>query len=294
MVKDNTTSRKAFVVFNTIVLLLIAVSCLVPYIHVLAVSLSSRQAVMGGAVTFWPIDFTLGSYQFVLQKRQFLSSAMISFERVLLGVTINMILVIMVAYPLSKDKRVFRSRTVYAWIFVFTMFFGVSLVPWYLTVRSLGLVDSIWALVLPTAVPVFNVTILLNFFRQLPRELEESAFIDGAGHFVTLFKIYIPASTPALATLTLFSIVTQWNSWFDGLIFMNMPDKYPLQTFMQTMLIQSNPQYMRSSNVRLLRLVSERTVRSAQIFLAALPVLIAYPFLQKYFIKGIVLGSVKG
>lgn len=294
MIRDNTPSRRVFVVFNTIILLLIATSCLVPYIHVLAVSLSSRQAAMSGVVTFWPVDLTFGSYQFVLQKHQFLSSAVISFERVLLGVSINMFLVTMVAYPLSKDKKVFKFRTIYAWIFVFTMFFGVSLVPWYLTVRSLGLIDSIWALVLPTAVPVFNVTILLNFFRQLPKELEESAFIDGAGHFTTLFKIYLPASTPALATLTLFSIVTQWNSWFDGLIFMNMPDKYPLQTFMQTMLIQSNPQFMRSSNVRLLRLVSERTVRSAQIFLAALPVLIAYPFLQKYFIKGIVLGSVKG
>jgi putative aldouronate transport system permease protein len=160
-------------------------------------------------------------------------------------------------------------------------------------IKATGLLDTIWALVLPGAVPVFSVILLLNFFRGLPRELEEAAFIDGADHFTTLVRIYLPLSTPALATLLLLTMVGHWNSWFDGLIFMNSPEHYPLQSYLQTIVIQKDFSTLTELNSEALKEISDRTVKAAQIFMGALPVLVVYPFLQKYFMKGIVLGSVK-
>ncbi|RAV20834.1 carbohydrate ABC transporter permease [Paenibacillus contaminans] len=275
-------------------LIALALLCVAPLVHILAVSLSAAWAAEAGDVLFWPVDFTWQSYEFVFTKPQFLASIMVTFKRVLLGVSLSMILTVMAAYPLSKEKGAFRFRTLYAWIFVFTILFSGGLIPWYMTIRAVGLLDSIWALVLPGAVPVFNIIILLNFFRGLPRELEESAFVDGAQHWTILFKIFIPLSKPALATLTLFSVVGHWNSWFDGLILMNSPDHYPLSSYLQTVVIGRDLSQMTAQEVMRLSQISDRTFKSAQIFVGALPVLLLYPFLQKYFVKGIVLGSVKG
>jgi putative aldouronate transport system permease protein len=155
------------------------------------------------------------------------------------------------------------------------------------------MIDSIWALILPTAVQVFSVTIMLNFLRGLPKELEESAFIDGAGHFTFLFRIALPLSLPALMTLSLFSIVFHWNSWFDGLIYINDDTNYPLQTFIQKSIVTDTLQFMRSNRASVMKAISTRTVRAAQILVSSVPVLIAYPFIQRYFMSGIVLGSVK-
>ena len=292
MIKDN-IGRKAFVSFNSIFLALVALSCLFPFIHVLSVSLSAPVAANSGEVSILPVGFSLKAYEFVLQKSEFIKALGVSFERILLGTPVYMLIIILVAYPLSKEVRDFRFRTVYAWFFVFTMFFGGGLIPWYIVIMKAGLLDSIWALILPGAVQVFSITILLNFFRELPKELIESAFLDGAGHWRVLFSIYLPISIPPLATLTLFTVVTHWNSWFDGLILMNSTDKYPLQTYMQTILIQVNPQFLASTNPEVLKNISEVTIKTAQIVIGALPVLILYPFLQKYFMKGIILGSVK-
>ncbi|MNR21163.1 Inner membrane ABC transporter permease protein YcjP [compost metagenome] len=153
--------------------------------------------------------------------------------------------------------------------------------------------DTIWALVLPTAVPVFNVILLLNFFRSLPKELEEAAFIDGAGHWTTAWRIYVPLSLPALATTTLFATVSHWNSWFDGLIFMNSAEHYPLQSYLQTIVVQQDITKMAATDLSQLLNINEQTAKAAQIFLGALPILLVYPFLQRFFIKGIVMGSVK-
>lgn len=168
------------------------------------------------------------------------------------------------------------------------------MIPWYMVIRQFGLLDSIWALILPGAVPVFSVILLLNFFREVPKELAEAAFIDGAGHWRTLLTIYVPLSKPALATLLLFSLVTNWNNWFDGLILMNNPDNYPLQTYIQTIAVQRSFSMMTREEIQQMAAISDRTLRSAQIFLGSLPIVVVYPFLQKYFVKGIVLGGVKG
>lgn len=155
--------------------------------------------------------------------------------------------------------------------------------------------DSIWALILPNAVPVFNVILLMNFFRGLPKEIEEAAFIDGAGHWTQILKIYLPLSTPAIATVTLFMTVGHWNGWFDGLIYMNSPKNYPLQSYLRTIIVEQEMTMLTSSEMlQSMNEISDRTLKAAQVFLAALPILAVYPLLQRYFMKGLVIGSIKG
>jgi ABC-type glycerol-3-phosphate transport system permease component len=178
------------------------------------------------------------------------------------------------------------------WLFVIGMVLNVGLVPWYLTISNYGLIDTFWALVLPTAVPVWNVIILMNFFRNVPKELDDAARIDGANPWQTLWNVYLPVSLPALATITLFSVVGHWNSFFDGLILMNNPDNYPLQTYIQQLVIADRAN-MHGGQAQLLSKLSNNTLNAAKLFIAMIPILLLYPFLQRYFIKGIMLGSVK-
>lgn len=286
--------RRIFVIFNYTILSLLAAACFLPILHVLALSLSSKAQVAAGAVLFWPVDFTTASYEYVASDKQFLRSMLISLQRVLLGTSISMGLSILTAYALSKEQREFRWRTAYAWYFVFTILFGGGLIPWYITIRNVGLLDSIWALVLPGAVAVFNIILLLNFFRNLPKPLYESARIDGANEWTILLRIYIPLSTPALATITLFTVVGNWNAWFDGLILMNSPKKYPLSSYLQTVItLPDFSKFTDPESARFFNEVSDRTSRAAQVFVGMLPILMFYPFMQRFFIHGIVLGSVK-
>ncbi|WP_202618949.1 carbohydrate ABC transporter permease [Paenibacillus sp. EZ-K15] len=293
MVIKPSFGRRAFQVCNLIFLAFISFLCLMPIIHILAISFSSGSAAAAGKVALWPVEFTTAAYDNVFGKPEYLRAFGISIQRVVVGTALSMLLTIVTAYPLSKDRNTFRLRTVYAWIFVFTILFNGGLIPTYLTIKSLGLIDSLGALVFPMAINVFNVILLLNFYRNLPRELEDASRIDGAGHFATLWKIYVPLSLPALATTGLFTMVGHWNSWFDGMLYMNHPENYPLQTFLQTVIIKMDFRFLKSENVELMLQLSDRTSRAAQIFVAAFPILIVYPFLQRFFIKGIVLGSVK-
>jgi putative aldouronate transport system permease protein len=293
MNKTASWAYRGFTIANYVFLISLSVLCILPLIHLLAMSLSSNNAVATGSVTFWPIEFTWKSYQFIMNKPEFMASFIISIKRVVLGVIVNMVLTILVAYPLSKEAASFKGRTVYVWIFVFTMLFSGGIIPLYMTMRSLGLLDTIWALILTHAVPVYNVVILLNFFRALPKELEEAALMDGAGQWRILWNIYLPLSTPSLATLTLFATVAHWNSWFDGILFMNSPSHYPLQSYLYTVVVGLDTLIKSNTDLEMLALISDRTARAAQIFLGALPILVIYPFLQRYFTKGIILGSVK-
>ncbi len=283
-----------FTVFNTCFLILAGLICLIPMIHIAAVSFSSSAAAATGKVTLWPLDFSLNSYDYVAKRAAFWRSMWVSVQRIVLGGSINLLLVILTAYPLSKERSEFGARTFFAWAFFITMLFGGGLIPWYMVIRQFKLIDSIWALVLPGAVPVFSMILMLNFFRQVPKDLAEAAEIDGAGHWVTLFGIYVPVSTPALATILLFSLVGHWNSWFDGLILMNSPDNYPLQSYIQTIVVQRTYSQLTREEIEQLATISDKTLRSAQIFIGSIPIVLVYPFLQKYFVKGIVLGGVKG
>jgi len=287
-------SRKLFIGVNYIFLITLALVCILPLVHIFALSLSAPSVAAAGMVKFFPVGLNFNAYQHILSQKEFLDAFFVSVQRLVLGTSLSMALTILTAYPLSKESKNFKSRSYYAWYFVVTIFISGGLIPWYMTIRMLGMIDSLWALVLPGAVAVFNIILLLNFFRNLPRELEESAFIDGAGHFRIMLRIFIPISMPGIATVCLFTMVNHWNAWFDGLILMNRNENYPLQTYLQTVVMQQDFSVMAQSSLTGMQEISNRTVKSAQIFLGSLPILLVYPFLQRYFVKGIVLGSVKG
>ncbi len=284
-----------FDVVNYIILIGAALVCLLPFINMIAMSLSESYMVQAGRVSLWPRAFTLSSYQYVLGRPQFWKSLMISIERVALGVTINMLLLVLCAYPLSREQKDFRARTFFAWFFFVTVLFNGGMIPTYLVVAETGLKNTIWYLILPKAVPVANVMLMLNFFRQHPSGLDDAAKIDGCGHFRTLFQIYVPLSLPSMATITLFQFVTHWNSWFDGMIYMNRQEMYPLQTYVRslTSIIIDLSSLSIEEQIMMMQ-ISDRTMRCAQIMVASIPVMIIYPFLQRYFVKGMTLGSVKG
>lgn len=294
MIERRTFSRVLFLYVNGIALTLLSATCLFPTLHMAAVSLSDNAAATAGWVTIWPIDFNLYSYKYILTNHNFLNSFVFSIERVAVGLSISLVVTVLAAYPLSKPNQKFALRTVYSWFFVIIMIFNGGLIPSFMVVKATGLMDSIWALVLPHAVNVFNVVLMLNFFRTQPRELEESAVMDGAGAWRTLWSIYVPISKPSIATIALFTIIFHWNSWFDGLIYMNSPGSYPLQTYLRTVIVATNVTDVDPSDLLMIENISNRTVLAAQLFVSMLPVLLVYPFLQKYFVKGIVLGSVKG
>lgn len=295
MLHKQSLNRKLFVVFNVLFLTSITLLGIIPFVHLLSISLSSNTAAMAGEVKLWPVDFTWDAYVYLGEKVEFFRSLLVSVERVVLGSAVNMLLIFITAFPLSKSNDQFRFRTVYVWIFAVTMFFGGGLIPTYIIVKDTGLLDSIWALILPGALNVWNMVLMLNFFRSIPKELDEAATIDGAGHWRVLWQIYLPISLPSIATIGLFTIVGHWNAWFDGILYLNSPDKYPLQTYLSTLIMSLNAQ-MSSMSVEQLKVMenlSEKTIRMAQIFMGALPIMVVYPFLQKYFVKGMTVGSVK-
>lgn len=295
----SSASRKIFMVFNYLFLTLISLTCILPFINLLAVSFSSKTAVSTGQVSLWPVDFNVAAYEFILQSEAFVKALWVSIQRTVLGVALNIVLIVLTAYPLSKSKSEFRLRNVFSWFFVVTILFSGGLIPSYMIVHYTGIRNTLLALILPGALPVFNMLVVMNYMRSLPKELEEAAYIDGAGHMQTLMRVILPVCTPTLATVTLFSFVTHWNSWYDGMIYMDKVDMYPLQTYLQTVVINPEAFFRNSTNVsadlaNYLNLVNAKTTNAAQLFLAIIPILCVYPFLQKYFTTGLVMGSVKG
>ncbi|MHA0856883.1 carbohydrate ABC transporter permease [Paenibacillus sp. CMAA1364] len=283
---------KVFNIFNSIFLIALSLLCILPMVHILAVSFSGRGPANANIIGLWPIDFTLESYEKTLNSSNFLRSLWVAVYRTILGTGIGMSLILAAGYALSKEYSYFKGRNIYIWVFVFTMMFNGGLVPTYLMISNLNMINTIWALVLPGAVGVFNMILMMNFFKAIPRELEEAAYLDGAGLFKTLWKVYLPVSLPAIATIGLFTLVWHWNSWFDGLIYMTDSKKYPLATYLQTIVVQQDFSKI-SLDPKDLENLSQRSVKAAQIFITAFPILAVYPFLQKYFVGGIVMGAVK-
>jgi putative aldouronate transport system permease protein len=295
VVKDTSLGSRVFDATLIVLLIGITLTCILPIWYTLSLSLSSKSAAAGGLVWLWPVDFNLNSYSELLSDKQFFGSFWISIQRVVLGGALNFIIVALMAYPLSKSNKDFRQRNALMWILVFTMLFNGGLIPLYLTVKNLGLINSIWALVLVTGAQglVFNVILTVNFFRNLPSEMEEAALVDGAGPWTMLLKVFIPLSVPVLATVTLFSIVSHWNEFLTGLIFMTREQFYPLQTYIQQLVVVFNPNIVDEEQMKLMAELSNRTLNAAKIFIAMIPILVVYPFLQRFFIHGITLGSVK-
>ncbi len=295
MVKDKTFGSRALDIVLIIILVGISLSCILPLWYTLALSFSSKAAASAGEVTFWPIGFNLSAYKQLLSDTQFFESFWTSIQRVVLGAGLNFLIVPLMAYPLSKTVKDFKMRNVLMWLLIFTMLFNGGLIPLYLTIKEYNLLNSIWSLVLVGGAQtiVFNIILVINFFRNLPKELEEAALVDGAGPWYILYKLYIPLSIPVLATITLFSIVYHWNEFLYGLIFMTREEFYPLQTYIQQLTVVLDPANMTEDQYKRMSELSNRTLNAAKIFIAMLPVLVVYPFLQRFFIHGITLGSVK-
>lgn len=267
-------------------------SCLLPLLNMLAISLSGSDVVAANDVGLLPKDFTLSAYEKLLKDSQFWRSFLISIARVILGTAINMFLTVTMAYPLSKSKLRFRAREIYMKIVIFAMLFSGGIIPLFMVVSKLHMTNTIWSLVLPGAVPVFNVILLINFFKSVPESLDEAARIDGAGPLTILAKIYLPVSLPALATVALFAIVNHWNDYFSGLLYMSRASMYPLQTYIQQLTVDIT-QITDAEQLKQMASMSSRSFNATKIVVSTIPLLIIYPFLQKYFVSGIVIGAVK-
>ena len=300
MAIKTSTSRKIFVIFNYTFLAILALICIFPFIHLLALSFSSDEFTSKGLVSVYPMGFTLDAYMILATKPEFFKAFGISVARTILGTSLALLVIILTAYPLSKSNKVLKGRTAIAWIFVFTMFFGGTLASQYVLYRMLGLLDNFLVYILPGACDVWFVLMLMNFFRGIPKEIEEAALIDGCNHFQILFRIFVPISLPVLVTIVLFTAVGHWNSWFDGIFFMNDSNMYPLQSYLYVMLESSDPSKLAQNGtltpdqLEALKNLGNKNLQAAQIFLGMLPITLVYPFLQKFFIKGITIGSVKG
>ena len=282
-------SRKIFVVCNTAFLIIMALLCILPLVNLFAISLSGKAAANSGAVTFWPVDFTLMAYEKTFNNNNFIRSILISVARTALGTFVSMFVITTAGYALSKD---FRGRTPLMWFFVFTMLFGGGLIPSYLVNTSLGLKNNFLVYIIPGAFSCYKLILIMNFFKSIPKALEEAALIDGASFFTVLWRIFLPLSKAGLATVALFIMVGNWNEWFTGILYMSDTKNYPLASFLQVIVVQGNQQDL-ALDPTSAAAMSERTIKAAQVFIGALPILLVYPFLQKYFVTGLVMGAVK-
>ena len=279
-----------------IIIILLGLVCLLPLLNIVAISFSSSAAVEGNMVGLIPVGFSTAAYEKILEDSQFWHSFLISVERVVLTLIINFVLIVLMAYPLSKTNAQFRGRNIYANLMIFAMLFNGGMIPTFLVVKSYGLLNTVWALVLPGAVPIFNVILVMNFFAAVPKELEEAAFIDGANPLQVLTKIFIPISKPVLATVSLFSIVGSWNDFYSGLIYMSKAAYYPLMTYIQSLQINVEDLIKQGNLSAVVDSASlgNTNLNAAKIVVAVIPLLLIYPLLQRYFVSGIVVGSVKG
>ena len=275
-------------------LALLALMCAIPFIHVLAVSLSEANAVITNRVGLMPINTNFDNYVFVLRNSQFLDSFFTSVVRVVVGVTVTVSLMVITAYPLSLDRIEMPGRTFFKFLLLFGALFSGGLIPTFLAYRNLGLINSFWVLILPTAINVFQTIIIINFFRAIPSELPEAAMLDGASHWQILTRVYLPVSVPAIATVALFTAVGHWNEWFSALVYLSRVSDWPLQTYLYSLLTQAQMDLMGNTGGLSIPQISPEGIQAAFIFVSTVPILLVYPFMQRYFVTGLTLGSVKG
>lgn len=289
-----TRGEKIFSVFNYIFLTCLALITVYPFWDVIRVSISTSAEVSTTGFRLFPSAISWEGYQGVLSNSFIWLGYRNTFIRIILGVAIRMTVTVLLAYPLSK--RYLPMRTGFTMFIVFTMFFSGGLIPSYLNIRSLGLDNTIWALVLPMAVDTFAMLIMRNFFMGIPNELEESARIDGASTTRTLISIILPLSMPILMTVGLWAIVEHWNAWFDCLIYIRDPKNFVLQVVLRKIIIDASPEFDIANSARIGENVETNVeiIKSATIIVSTIPIMIFYPFVQKYFVKGVMVGSLKG
>lgn len=282
-----------FDVFNVMIMLLVVAVTVYPLYYMGIVSISSGLAVQRGDIFLYPIEVTLKAYTIVLDDPSILRSYGNTLLYTCLGVCVNLIMTTLCAYPLSRHYL--YGKSLLAFFVVFTMFFDGGLIPKYMVVHSLGMVNSIWAILIPTAINVYNMILMRTFFAEIPDALHESATVDGAGEWRILLQVVLPLSLPVMATMFIFYAVAHWNSFFPALIYLNEKQLYPLQIIVRNIVIQGD---IASQTVEMgageNSSVMAQNVKYAVVFIAILPILFIYPFLQKYFIQGAMLGAVKG
>ena len=288
-----TNGEKAFSVFNVIFLAVISIICLYPMLYVAFASLSSSQMLMRHTgLLLHPMGFNLNAYVKVFQNPMIVKGYANTLIILVLGVSVNMILTALGASFLTRQNVYFKKHIML--LIIFTMYFSGGMIPTYLTVRSLGLYNTVWAVILPTAVSTYNLIIMRTGFASIPRGLDEAATIDGANQFVIFSRIYLPLSKAILAVIFLYYAVGSWNAWFNASIYLNDREKYPLQLVLREILISSDTGSRISDGSMSDFEGIGLSIKYAAIMVSTLPILVVYPFIQKYFVKGVLIGSLKG
>ncbi|WP_157264579.1 carbohydrate ABC transporter permease [Paenibacillus oryzisoli] len=285
-----TRGETVFSYINVFILSLISLSMILPFIHVAAKAFSSEAHVLAKDILLWPKGITTISFEYVLSNKQFYYSFGNSVFIAIVGTIISMALTVLAAYPLSRKGLPYTRFMML--LFVITMFFNGGLIPTYLVVKQVGLLNSLWSLILPTALAPFNMILIRNFFMGVPDSLEESARMDGASNLRILTSIYLPLSVPALATVGMFYAVGYWNAFFQAMMYITDRQLMPLQMFLLQLVTDEKSADLVVNDV--FREVTPETIRAAAILCAVVPILFVYPFIQRYFVKGVMLGAVKG
>jgi putative aldouronate transport system permease protein len=289
----NSLALRVGMAVNYTILILLAFTTLYPFWHVIMYSISDSRAAMTASIFLWPRDFSLAAYKLLYRTRMIITSYGNTIQRTVLGTLLNLAFTASVAYPLSLRR--FRLRGFLTMMIFFTMLFSGGMIPTYLLVRELRLIDSVWALVLPLLISPFNLFIMRNYFQSLPASLEESASIDGARPLRTLISIILPLSMPVFAALGLFYGIFHWNSFFDAILYINEQQKQVLQVYLRNIIMVTAIGSTTTIEDRALGAgLSEESMKMAAISASIVPIVIVYPWLQKHFVKGVLIGSIKG
>nr|WP_225446117.1 carbohydrate ABC transporter permease [Paenibacillus rhizovicinus] len=285
-----TSGEAAFDLFNVILMILLCLFMLYPVWYVLVNSLNDGSDALRGGIYFWPRMFSLQSYRVVLEDQSILRALWITVAKTVVGTLTHVFFTAMVAYAYSRKELI--GRRIYMYLGTFTLFFSGGLIPYYLLIRDLHLLDSFLVYIIPALFSFFNLIIFLSFFREIPEGLEEAAKLDGANDLKIFIRIIIPVSMPVIATIALFTGVSQWNDYFTGVIFINDPSLQPVQTFLYRIVSESGSTQLQSGSIN--RTVTMQSIKLATMVVTTLPIVLVYPFLQKYFVKGFMIGSIKG
>ncbi|KQY94897.1 MULTISPECIES: carbohydrate ABC transporter permease [Paenibacillus] len=286
------TANRIFNTVNVILIIIAMVLCLAPFIHIIAISLSSNRAIGSGEVSFFPKELSFEAYAKVFADTSMIRSLLYTVWLTVLTTVLSMVMTIAAAYPLAKSSL--KGRKWFMLVIVVTMFFSGGIIPEYILIKNLHLLDSTWGLVLPGLISPFYMIILITFFKGIPESLEEAAQIDGSTHFGTLLRIILPLSLPVMATLSLFYAVGRWNGFQDALMYITKPDLFPLQLKMYQMIQQNQiTELMQNEGIGSVKVLPE-SLKAASVIFSTLPILLVYPWLQRYFISGVMVGAVKG
>jgi len=288
--QNQTWGNRLFDIINHSVLFIVAIVCVLPFVYVLAVSFASPAEVAKGGLILWPKEWSLVSYQYIFSSDTLPRSLLVSIYITVVGTLINLAFTSLMAYPLSKPHL--RGRNPILLGVLITMLFSGGMIPTYFVVNGLNLTNTLWSLMIPNAISAFNLIVLKNFFQQIPDGLEDSAKIDGCNDLGVLIRIVLPLSLPAMATFGLFYAVAHWNTFFNAILYINDNEKWPIQVLLREIVILAQSRVGDSSFDEMD--VQPLTIRMAVIVFATVPILLVYPFLQKHFAKGVMLGSVKG